>query len=250
MKKILFIVIVLISFKASAQMQTEGSVRYLITHSWTKKIASLSYFSKQQKEKISYMWSGRDEWKMYCNLYFNQKESKYVESEEKAEKEDEGGYSWRKDVYIVKRNFENQTMSDAIETLGKTYIIEDTLAGMDWKIQNDLKEVAGHVCMKAVTEDTIKKQKIVAWFAQDIPLSTGPERFYGLPGMILEVDINDGGMIVTADRIDLMKLTNELDLPKKLKGKKVKDADYQKVLKNHIDSKIKEEQPYWWGLRY
>ena len=68
--------------------------------------------------------------------------------------------------------------------------------------------------------------------------------------MILEVDVNDGGMIVTADKIDLMKLTNELDLPKKLKGKKVKDAEYQKVLKAHIETKIKEEQPYWWGLRY
>ena len=47
-----------------------------------------------------------------------------------------------------------------------------------------------------------------------------------------------------------MKLTNELDLPKKLKGKKVKDAEYQKVLRAHIETKIKEELPYWWGLRY
>ena len=124
------------------------------------------------------------------------------------------------------------------------------MLAMDWKIQNDLKEVAGHICMKAFIEDTLKKQQIVAWFAQDIPLNAGPEHFHSLPGMILEIDINDGAMIISANRIDVKKLTTELNPPKKLKGKKIKQADYTAMIKKHIVEKTKEEQPWFWGIRY
>jgi GLPGLI family protein len=44
--------------------------------------------------------------------------------------------------------------------------------------------------MKAITEDTLKKQTIAAWFAADIPVPVGPERLYGL-GAILGVEINE-----------------------------------------------------------
>lgn len=104
--------------------------------------------------------------------------------------------------------------------------------------------------MRAFWEDTVKQQKVVAWFAQDIPHSGGPERFCGLPGMILEVDINNGGMLITADKIEMKKLSNELDLPKKVKGKKIAEAEYQGILKKHIEEKRKAEEPYFWGIRY
>ena len=118
--------------------------------------------------------------------------------------------------------------------LGKIYIIEDSLYVPEWKIHNDLKEVAGHICMKAFWEDTIKNQKVVAWFAQDIPHSGGPERFCGLPGMILEVDVNKVAMVITADKIEMKKMTKEMELPKKFKGKKITEAEYQDVLKKYI----------------
>jgi GLPGLI family protein len=250
MKKHFFLILLFLPFFSYAQQAMEGTVRYLVTHDWVKKMSHLEYMSKQARERASYMWGNRSQWKVYTNLHFTTTESKYEDSEEKAEADEEGGYSWRKETFFIKRNFEKQTGFGAIEMLGKTYIIEDTLSGYDWKIQNDLKEVAGHVCMKAFVEDTLKKHKIVAWFAQDIPLDAGPEGYYGLPGLILELDYNDGAMTVTADKIDLKKLVTELEIPKKLKGKKVKDADFQLVIKNHIADKRKEEQPWFWGVRY
>jgi hypothetical protein len=36
--------------------------------------------------------------------------------------------------------------------------------------------------------------------------------------MILEVDVNDGAMVITADKIELRPLTNEMDLPEKSRG--------------------------------
>ncbi len=250
MKKIIIILALSMPLIVEAQQVTEGMVQYLVTHNWTKKMASLNYITPQQKAKQSYMWGNRSEWKMYMNLYFSPTETKYEDSEEKAERDQEGGYDWRKETFFIKRNFEKNTIQEAYELLGKTYIVEDTLLAMNWKIQNDLKEVAGHICMKAFIEDTLKKHQIVAWFAQDIPLNAGPEHFHSLPGMILEIDINDGAMIISANRIDLKKLTTELNAPKKLKGKKIKQVDYAGMIKKHIAEKTKEEQPWFWGIRY
>lgn len=251
MKKIIVLLIAIIPFIASAQQQvTEGMVQYLVTHNWTKKMAALTYISPQQKAKQSYMWGNRSEWKSYTNLYFNATETKYEDSEEKAERSQEGGYDWRKETFFIKRNFTKNTVQEAYEMFGKTYIVEDSLGTLEWKIQNELKEVAGHICMKASIEDTVKKQQIVAWFAQDIPLNAGPEHFHSLPGMILEIDVNDGAMLITANKIDLKKLTIELESPKKLKGKKIKRVDYETIVKKHIVEKTKEEQPWFWGVRY
>jgi GLPGLI family protein len=248
MKHILLIVCLVLPLFGHAQ-PTEGRVRYLIVHNWSKKMAAVDYLSKQQRDRVAYMWGNRSEWKEYANLYFNQTETKYEDSEERAEPEDEG-YSWRKETFFIKRNFQTNMTYDGIETLGKTYIVQDTMRPQNWKIHNDLKEVAGHICMKAFWEDTLKKQKIVAWFAQDIPMPAGPDRFFGLPGLILEIDMNDGAQLITANLIEEKKLATELDPPKKLKGKKVSEADFAAVIKKHMDEKRKAEQPWFWGIRY
>jgi GLPGLI family protein len=228
----------------------EGSIRYVLTHNWTKRYASLDYISKQRKERNAYMWGGsRSDWKMYADLYFTPTESKYEESDEKAE-DDDMGYSWRKEAYTLRRNFATGKMTDVIEMLGKTYIVEDSIQVQEWKIMNDLKEVAGHICMNAFWEDTLRKQKITVWFALDIPSSAGPEKLCGLPGLILEADVNEGALSIVAEKIELKQLTTEMAVPKKTKGKKVNYAAYMTVVKDHIAEKIKNEEPWYWGIRY
>ncbi len=246
-----YIIVFALTFTAIGvqAQELEGSIRYLVTHNWSKKMAAVDYISKQQRERIAYMWGNRSEWKMFTTMYITPTETKYEDSEEKAEDDDEG-YSWRKDVYYIKHNYADNTMHDVVQMLGKTYVIADTLRAPDWKILNDLKEVAGHLCMNASWEDTLKQQHVIAWFAMDIPISAGPERFFGLPGLILEVDVNNGGMLISADKIKEHKLSTELDLPKKAKGKKIAEADYNTLLKKHMDEKRKAEEPPFWGIRY
>lgn len=246
-KTIIILLISMISAQIFAQ-QNEGVVFFTRTTYWTKLNNTLPYLSKQEKEKMSYMFGGRDDWKTFTLLYFNEKSSKYVESEEKSEESE--GYAGRKEELSFNRNFERNTMTDVIEMIGKTYIVEDSLSPLNWKILNDIKDVAGHICMKAMIEDTIKKQKIIAWFAQDIPVNAGPERLYGLPGLILELNINDGAVIVEATKITNKKLITELDLPKKLKGKKVNELAYKDILRKFIQEKIKEERNPFWTIRY
>lgn len=250
MKNLLLLFICLIAGLLHAQEPVqEGYIRYLIVHNWTKKMAAVDYISKQTRERISYMWGKDSEWKVYANMYFNPNETRYEDSEEVADDEDMG-YSWRKDAYLIRRNFSENKTRDVIQVLGKVYQVEDSIQAPAWKLLNDMKEVAGHICMNAYWYDSLKMQSVNAWFALDIPVSGGPERFCGLPGMILEVDVNDGGMLITADKIEPRKLSNELVVTKKYKGKKVDEAGYRAVIRKHMEQKRKEEQPPFWGIRY
>jgi GLPGLI family protein len=61
---------------------------------------------------------------------------------------------------------------------------------------------------------SIKNQKITAWFAQDLLLKQDLKDF-GTPGMILELDINDGAVTVVATKIEFKKVDKELEPPKK-----------------------------------
>ncbi|HOY31812.1 MAG TPA: GLPGLI family protein [Bacteroidales bacterium] len=253
MKKVFLITLIYSFFLSVTQVtypqQAEGRITYLTTYDWVKMLNACDYLSKERKERTAYMWGNDSEWKMYNNLYFSATRSKYEDSEEKADPEDDGSYAGRKETFVMTCNFENNTCFHALEVLGKTYLITDSLKTPDWKILNDLKEVAGHVCMNATLKDTLRNQKVVAWFALDIPVQAGPDRFFGLPGIILEININKGAMVIAAENIEMRPLTHEFDLPKKLKGKKINTTDYEAVLKKFYDDKRQAEE-FPWGVRY
>jgi GLPGLI family protein len=227
----------------------QGTIRYLRTQNWAKMMASVDYISKQQRDRMMYMWGNRSEWKTYTLLHFNATESKYENSEEEAEAGNEG-WSNRKETFFMKRNFKDNTLYDGITFLGKTYLIHDSIVPPKWKILNDMKEVAGHICMNASWTDTLRKQNVFVWFALDMPVSTGPDRFIGLPGIILEVDINNGALIMTADKMDLKPLTTELDTPQKLKGKKINMAEYTRLMEQQMKERRAAEEPWFWGMSY
>ncbi len=242
------LIFLLSAFPTIAQ-KLEGVVTYERTQDFAKILARLPFLSLDQKERMKASYKNFSESKHKLVLYFNEDQSLYTNEDEYWRSED-GRYSSRNSDYIIRRDFKQETKSDVIEMLGKTYLVEDSLKTPQWKILNQLKDIAGHICMKAETEDPIRGQKIVAWFAQDIPVSAGPEQYSGLPGLILELDINDGDAVVTATKIDLRDVSKELTASKKIKGKKIKTADYDKIIKDHIQSSIKAQENPYWGIRY
>ena len=235
---------------AWGQLQTkdEGVVTYERVQYWTKIYARLTYLSQEEKDRMKLTWGSDDEWKLKMKLSFNPRASLYTYESEQGETED-GSYSWRQDEFVIQRDFEKSKKTEIHEMLGKTYILEDSLAAPDWKILNQIKEVNGYLCMKAMSEDTTKKQKIVAWFAQDIAVSAGPEQYFGLPGLILELDINDGDVLITATKVEFKKLDKETALPK-LKGKRITEKTYTQLLWKHIDESIKARRNPYWAIRY
>lgn len=247
--KILFTLFVAFLLVQTATAQkTEGIVSYEHRQYWSKINNRMTFLSREEKDRMANTWKNFEENKTKMTLYFSPSQSLYTYTD-LGGAEEAGDYAGRKDDYVIHRNFDKDKKTDIIETLGKTYIVDDSLHAPVWKVQNQIKEVAGYVCMKAETNDPIKGQKITAWFAQDIPGMAGPERYFGLPGIILELDVNDGELIIEATKVEFKTLTKEFTLPKS-KGKKTTDAAYDTLLKNHIAESVKAQRNPYWTIRY
>ena len=60
----------------------------------------------------------------------------------------------------------------------------DTLNAQQWTMTDSTREVLGYMCQQAMTD--FRGRRWTAWFATDIPVSDGPWKLGGLPGLILE----------------------------------------------------------------
>jgi GLPGLI family protein len=248
MRAIRILIILLATSAPLLAQNLEGEITYERVYHWTKIYSRLSYLSNEEKDRIKQTWGNDDEYKQKMTLFFNEKQSYY--SYPKVE-ENESGWSWTKSDYKIYRNFEKEKRTDIIGMLGKTYIVEDSLKAPSWKVMNKIKEVAGRMCMMAVTEDTVKGQKITAWFANDLAVSGGPELYSGLPGMILELEINDGEIVVSATEIKMKPVAEEdISLPKKMKGRKIDNKQYQELIASHIRDSIKAHRNPFWAMPY
>ncbi len=67
-----------------------------------------------------------------------------------------------------------------------SYQYEDQLNGsFNWKIDPETSDVLNYSCQKATV--SFRGREYTAWFTSDIPVSDGPWKFIGLPGLILKV---------------------------------------------------------------
>jgi len=81
-----------------------------------------------------------------------------------------------------------------------TYLIKDSLKKITWKITDEIREIQGYRCRRAngITVDSVY---IVAFYTGQIPVSSGPESFSGLPGMILQLAIPHENLVWIATEI-------------------------------------------------
>lgn len=74
---------------------------------------------------------------------------------------------------------------------GKKIMIQDSLHHFDWNTDySEEKEVLGYRLKKATAKGLEEDTEITAWYAPDIKMSQGPYLYWGLPGLILEIDID------------------------------------------------------------
>jgi GLPGLI family protein len=65
-----------------------------------------------------------------------------------------------------------------------SYLIEETLPLITWKISGDTASFGGLLCQKGTTH--FKGRDYTAWFCPDMPFHAGPWKLNGLPGVILD----------------------------------------------------------------
>jgi len=106
---------------------------------------------------------------------------------------------------IVYKNFpENQiTVIDRLG--GSKYQYNEVYGEFNWQIKSDTLTVAGYKCQLATC--CYAGRNYEAWFTNEIPISEGPYKFHGLPGLIIR--IYDSKMEYDFDLIEVKKLKGE-----------------------------------------
>ncbi len=167
-----------------------------------------------------------------------------------------GGGTYYKDIknknFIVDREF-----------MGKEFLVQDSLPKYDWKMESESRQIGGYTCYKATAVKAVDKSDfrnmgfkkedkkdadkkasisksniidmlempdnvaITAWYAPEIPVSHGPESYYGLPGLILE--INDGKTVILCSKV-VLNPKEKVTIKAPTKGKVVSEEEYNKIV--------------------
>jgi GLPGLI family protein len=87
---------------------------------------------------------------------------------------------------IIQSDLEAGKFVSQKNVLGKTFLLQDSLRKIKWKITDETRVIAGFNCRRAnaIIMDSIY---VVAFYTDEILSSGGPESFTGLPGLILGV---------------------------------------------------------------
>lgn len=144
---------------------------------------------------------------------------------------------------VAEKRFVNKT-----EISGKRFLIKDKLKEQDWEMTSETKNIGNYTCYKATRkrEETKKsfsmtdgkkeemEEKVtvetVAWYTPQIPVSNGPNKFWGLPGLILE--IQDGKQTIVCTEI-VLNPSEKVTIKEPKKGKKVTQIKFDEIMDNH-----------------
>jgi GLPGLI family protein len=145
----------------------------------------------------------------------------------------------RRMVPTVYRDLEKNRVLEESDFFGKSFLVDDVPMTYAWKVTGQQKIIGSFPCISATTVDSTmgRARNITAWFTPAIPVQAGPMSYGGLPGLILEVDVNNGSMVMTASEIKMGKLESDaIKVPEK--GKRVSREEYRKIVRD----KMKEMQ--------
>lgn len=211
------------AFSATAQ-QNQGKVTYTRTVKLQMSFAGMPGGMEQQLPS-----SRTDKYE----LVFGNNQSLWKQGEQEQEEEPAMGGEGMQIRMVVAgsndvlySNFDKSRKVEKREMFDRTFIVDDTITKLKWKMTGESKAILDHNCMKAEAVRISKRMtmnmdngkmerkeiddtaKVQAWFAMDIPVSAGPSEFQGqLPGLILELDVRNGDQVYKAT-----SLTDKADL--------------------------------------
>ncbi len=77
-----------------------------------------------------------------------------------------------------------------------------------------------------------KEITITAWYTPEVPINQGPEGYWGLPGLILEV--NDGKTVVMCSKL-VMNTKDKVEIKAPKNGKQVKQKEYDEIVAKKME---------------
>ena len=177
------------------------------------------------------------------------------------------------------KNIKEQLILQDQEFFGKQFLIKDSLPKLSWKMESETKQIGQYMCFKATAikkvddldwrsmrrgkpksnngkrKDTLKTDKkslnhievpketiVTAWYTMQIPVSQGPGEYYGLPGLILEINADRTTILCTKI---VLNPTEKKEIKAPSKGKEVSRKEYNEIVKK----KMKEMRDMYGGRR-
>jgi GLPGLI family protein len=83
-----------------------------------------------------------------------------------------------------------------------------------------------------ITRMMNEKQQVVAWYTEQIPTSAGPENYFGLPGLVLYVDIDNGTIVYSP--VKLEPASKDVVVKAPTKGNKITRDEYRKLMQQQF----------------
>jgi GLPGLI family protein len=190
MNKLFYIFIIALNLNGFAQIHS-GKVTFERKTNLYKKFKGddvTRWLKEEDKIKIDYF-----------ELYFNDTCSLFKPQESDLRENME----WATAKNTVYQNLNSNKRYVIKNMWGEELHLTDTLFKRKWKITQSTRKIAGYNCRKAMWQanDTTR---IYAWFSYDLVPSTGPESFNGLPGTILGLATEDGGVIYFAKKVEIL----------------------------------------------
>ncbi|MDR0541242.1 MAG: GLPGLI family protein [Dysgonamonadaceae bacterium] len=90
------------------------------------------------------------------------------------------------DPQEIYKNYPAGEMTVTDHILSSAYLYKEPLGGMQWQMTADTMTVLSYLCQKAII--AFRGRQYEAWFAPELPISDGPWKFTGLPGLILAIE--------------------------------------------------------------
>ncbi|WP_296703760.1 GLPGLI family protein [Algoriphagus sp.] len=156
---------------------------------------------------------------------------------------------------VLYKNLAEQKYLEEKDLMGKEFLVKDDLKVFDWELTGETKTIGNYTVQKAtyskivdskrfstgmeemeVVKDTVQ---IEAWYTDQIPVSHGPSEYWGLPGLILELQNNGTTMI--CEKI-VLNPTEKFELLVPKKGKEMTADEYRALADEKMQEMMKKYQ--------
>ena len=123
-----------------------------------------------------------------------------------------------------------------VNNFGDTVLVLRKSIQNKWVLTKESKVINGEICYKASTTKVVDTRKgkitreIVAWYNPKINIPVGPDGYFGLPGLIVQVEENN--IITYLQEFKREKREPKINIPKK--GKKMTESEYIEYVKEAI----------------
>lgn len=172
----------------------------------------------------------------------------------------ESGFSEKNSSKLYK-DFKKKLYVTDLDIFGKEFLVTDELEKFHWKVTNEQKKIGNYSCNKAQIiipvsakeieeyEELKKKQEsnstnffilsepkeriIEAWYTMEIPVSNGPGKYWGLPGLILE--LHEGETTFLCSKI-VLNSEDKIEIKAPKNGKKVSQKEFDEIEEKKLKS--------------